>query len=186
MSENKSLSKINGAGKSADSGQTALANTTQAQTIEPTEKINDTTPATTWQQYSTWGLVVIGWIVSVLVARSVLRKNARNTWIGEIKKMISTLEDSTVKFWMETNTPNEAIDLVKFGRDIKDITTLATEIRKYGGCKYNSEVFMNLRRAITSDTSANGQIIRNLPYSDFRIQTIIMECAKLKDLYIRK
>ncbi|HEI6722193.1 hypothetical protein [Yersinia proxima] len=140
---------------------------------------------TTAQQYSTWVLVLFGWVVSIIVARYVLRKNAKNTWIGDIKKTITSLEDGAITFWMGKNSTSEAIELSKLGRDVKDITTLAREIQSYGGCKYDNTLFISLRRVVTEDISKNGVLCRELTHNDFRIQEISRVCASLKSKYVR-
>lgn len=139
------------------------------------------------QQWLTWGLVISGWLVSVIAGWRFLLRNARNTWIGDIKKSISTLEDDAIEFWMGANDKNEILELNKLARAIKDITQLAQEIERYKGQIYDNTKIISLRRAITSETyNSDKTLQRNLTVGDFRIQQIQEECANLKNYYVRK
>lgn len=138
-------------------------------------------------QYITWGLVVAGWCVTILVAWLVLRKNARNSWVGDIKKLIISIEDSSIDFWTTANTVNEALELRKLRREVKDITTLAMEIKSYGGACYPSELFKQLRRAVTVENyiKDSNKLERQLPVDDYRINEISEVCADLRNHYTR-
>ncbi|BCU49149.1 Uncharacterised protein [Citrobacter amalonaticus] len=145
--------------------------------------LNGTTP----QQWLTWMLVILGWVVSVFAGWRFLLRNARNSWIGDIKKAISTLEDDAIDFWMGENNKNEILELGKLTRSIKDITQLAKEIEKYKGQKYNNANFISLRRAITTEAYNDDKTLqRKLSVGDFRIKEIQEECANLKNYYTRK
>jgi len=142
---------------------------------------------TTPQQWFTWALVIFGWIVSVFAGWRFLLRNARNSWIGDIKKAISTLEDDAITFWMAENNNNEILELGKLTRSIKDITQLAKEIEKYKGQKYNNGKIISLRRAITTEVyNEDKKLQRKLFAGDFRIGEIQEECASLKSYYTRK
>ncbi|MGC0904190.1 hypothetical protein WKH25_07425 [Pantoea agglomerans] len=139
-------------------------------------------------QYLTWGLVVGSWIVTIVVARFVLRKNARNTWIADIKKALTELEDDAIKFWMGENDENEVLDLNKLRRKIKDITTLAMEIRSYGGAEYPNQLFIHLRRQVTTEKyhpDDKDSLKRKLPADDMRISEISEACSDLRNTYRR-
>lgn len=139
-------------------------------------------------QYLTWGLVVGSWIVTIVVARFVLRKNARNTWIADIKKALTELEDDAIKFWMGENDENEVLDLNKLRRKIKDITTLAMEIRSYGGAEYPNQLFIHLRRQVTTEkyhSDDKDSLKRKLPADDMRIGEISEVCSDLRNVYKR-
>lgn len=142
---------------------------------------------TSGQQWFTWVLVVSGWLVSVIAGWRFLLRNARNSWIGDIKKSISSLEDDAISFWMGNNDKNELIELNKLIRAVKDITQLAKEIERYKGQKYDNAKIISLRRAITTETyNSDKTLQRSLPVGDFRIQQIQEECANLKNYYVRK
>lgn len=71
-------------------------------------------------QYITWAIAIAGWLITLLVAWAVLRKNARNSWIGDIKKALIELEDESVTFWMGVNSNVDLLELKKLRRKIKD------------------------------------------------------------------
>lgn len=142
-----------------------------------------------YTQYLTWGLVVLGWFVTILVARFVLRKNARNSWIGELKKAVCELEDESIEFWMGDNEDSETIRLNKIKRRVKDITTLASEIRDYGGPSYPRDEMSRLRTAVTTEyyhDEVDYKLIRNLEPTNKRIINISLICGELTLLYMRK
>ncbi|WP_288429325.1 hypothetical protein [uncultured Pantoea sp.] len=139
------------------------------------------------QQIFTWILVVFGWLVSVYAGWRFLLRNARNSWIGDIKKSISTLEDEATTFWMGANDKNELLEHGKLVRAIKDITQLAQEIERYKGQRYDNTKFISLRRAITTEAyNPDNTLQRNLSAGDFRIQQIQEECGNLKNYYVRR
>jgi len=140
----------------------------------------------TTQQYITWFLVVLGWVVTCILAWVILRKNARNSWIGDIKKMLISLEDNSIEFWMSDNEEKESIELKKLGREIKEITTLAQEIQVYGGQRYSNDLFKKLRQAVTTEIYDNDKLKRNLKVLDNRINNISDACSQLRNLYSRK
>lgn len=140
-----------------------------------------------YTQYITWFLVIFGWVIAGLVARYVLRKNARNSWIGDVKKALAELEDNAIDFWMGKNDENETIQLRKLTRKVKEITTLANEIQVYGGQLYPTLEFIRLRQAVTTeDYLDNLKLVRSLPADDPRIYKISSACAALSLIYIRK
>lgn len=141
---------------------------------------------TTKQQYITWILVIVGWGITCGLAWVVLRKNARNSWIGDIKKMLINLEDNSIDFWMSDNEEKESLELKKLGREIKEITTLAQEIQAYGGQKYSNELFKKLRQAVTTEMYDNDKLSRNLNVLNNRITSISDACSQLRNLYSRK
>lgn len=138
------------------------------------------------QQCVTWLLVVLGWLVTCGLAWYVLRKNARNSWIGDIKKMLLALEDNAIAFWMGDNEEKESLDLKRLGREIKEITTLAQEIQAYGGKDYPNELFKKLRQAVTTEVYKNNLLERNLNVLNDKIYDISDACSQLRNLYSRK
>lgn len=140
-------------------------------------------------QLVTWGLVVVGWLVTIVIAWLVLRKNARNSWIGDIKKLIVSIEDSSIDFWMSENDDRESIKLQKLRREVKEITTLAMEIKNYGGPKYPTELFKQLRRVVTTEKyhqDNHDKLERKLSKDDLRIFEITEVCADLRAHFTRK
>ncbi|MEG2955016.1 MAG: hypothetical protein RR850_17480, partial [Hafnia sp.] len=110
----------------------------------------------------------------------------RNSWIGDIKKMLINLEDNSIDFWMSDNEEKESLELKKLGREIKEITTLAQEIQAYGGQKYSNELFKKLRQAVTTEMYDNDKLSRNLNVLNNRITNISDACSQLRNLYSRK
>ncbi|CZU57140.1 MULTISPECIES: hypothetical protein [Enterobacteriaceae] len=139
-------------------------------------------------QYITWSITVVGWGITMFVAWVVLRKNARNTWAGDLKKALTELEDSALIFWMSANDDSELLELKKLRRKVKEITTLALEIKDYGGPNYPKHLFIQLRRSVTTEKYHQDNVDflqRELPHSDNRITEIFNTCADLRTLYKR-
>lgn len=139
-------------------------------------------------QYITWAMAIVGWIITMAVAWAVLRKNARNTWTGDIKKVLIELEDESVSFWMGDNSDMDLLDLKKLRRKIKEITALAMEIKDYGGPNYPKDKFIQLRRSVTTEKYHQDQsdvLDRKLLPNDNRITEISDVCSDLRALYKR-
>lgn len=139
-------------------------------------------------QFITWAITVVGWVITMGVAWAVLRKNARNTWAGDLKKALTELEEAALIFWMSTNDDKEALELNKLRRKVKEITTLAVEINDYGGLNYPKESFIQLRRTVTTEKYHQDKIdvlLRGLAPTDQRITDIFNSCADLRALYKR-
>ncbi|PJD87412.1 hypothetical protein B9Q35_11500 [Enterobacter hormaechei] len=139
-------------------------------------------------QYITWGITIGGWGITMLVAWVVLRKNARNTWAGDLKKALTELEDAALEFWMSENGDGELLELKKLRRKVKEITTLASEVKDYGGPSYPSDLFIQLRRSVTTEKYHQDNVdllVRKLNASDERVTEIFNTCADLRALYKR-
>ena len=140
-------------------------------------------------QYITWAIAIAGWLITLFVAWAVLRKNARNSWIGDIKKALIELEDESVTFWMGVNSNVDLLELKKLRRKLKEITALAMEIKEYGGPDYQKHLFLQLRRSVTTEKYHQDKIDsleRNLPESNDRIINISDICSDLRAHYKRK
>lgn len=139
-------------------------------------------------QYVTWSITIGGWGITMFVAWVVLRKNARNTWAGDLKKALTELEDAALTFWMSANSDSELLELKKLRRKIKEITTLALEVKDYGGPKYPIELFIQLRRSVTTEKYHQDNVdllVRKLVPTDERVIDIFNACADLRALYKR-
>ncbi|MFQ2188976.1 hypothetical protein [Aeromonas jandaei] len=143
----------------------------------------------TLSQYITWFMAIIGWLITLIVARLVLRKNARNSWIGDIKKSLIELEDESIIFWMGPNSNTDLLELKKLRRKIKEITALAMEIKEYGGPDYPKHLYLQLRQSVTTEKYHQDNLDmlkRNLPSDDDRINTISDICSDLRVHYRRE
>ena len=139
-------------------------------------------------QYITWCITIGGWGITMFVAWVVLRKNARNTWAGDLKKALTELEDAALTFWMSSNSEGELLELKKLRRKVKEITTLASEVKDYGGPEYPIDLFIQLRRSVTTEKYHQDNVdllIRSLADSDDRVTEIFNTCADLRALYRR-
>lgn len=140
-------------------------------------------------QYITWFLVLIGWLIALLIAiwqtnrnRKESIKNTQNEWIGEFREKLTILEDEALLFWAGNSNQEKAIGLQKLIRNIKALTTIAREIDCAGGVKYNSILFKDLRQSITIDSDLES---RPLSPTCFRIIKIRETCAGLRRFYSR-
>ncbi|HDU4900074.1 TPA: hypothetical protein RFU16_001415 [Klebsiella quasipneumoniae subsp. similipneumoniae] len=143
----------------------------------------------TFAQYITLAITILGWGITMFIAWVVLRKNARNSWAGDLKKALTELEESSLSFWMSPNDGGESLELNKLRRKVKEITTLALEIKDYGGRSYPKEAFILLRRAVTTEKyhqDNSDSLQRNLPHTDDRIMEIFNTCADLRAMYKRE
>lgn len=143
----------------------------------------------TFSQYITWSLAIIGWLITLFVAWIVLRKNARNAWIGDIKKALIELEDESITFWMGPNSDTDLLELKKLRRKIKEITALAMEIKEYGGPDYPKHLYLQLRQSVTTEKYHQDNIDmlkRELSSSDDRINSISDICSDLRVHYKRE
>lgn len=139
-------------------------------------------------QIITWIMSVIGWIITMVVAWAVLRKNARNTWTGELRKALVELEDDAISFWMGNNNEMDLLELKKIRRKVKEITSLAREIKDYGGLDYPGDSFIHLRRSVTTEKYHQDNkdvLLRNLAAKDNRIIDINNACDHLRSMYKR-
>ncbi|MEC6833598.1 hypothetical protein VXS06_17680 [Photobacterium toruni] len=142
-------------------------------------------------QYFTWVLVVIGWILACWVAYWQYTKTIESTcddnhnvWVKEIRDKLSIIEEKSISFW---TSPENTIDTQRYFstiiREVKELTTIADEISKMGNVTYPTKIILNFRKAVTSDDG-----IMNLPFQlqDPKIKNIINSCNNLRQLYKRK
>ncbi|EUM27077.1 MULTISPECIES: hypothetical protein [Enterobacter cloacae complex] len=141
-------------------------------------------------QYVTWVLVLIGWVIAFAIARYQIFQDKNKTkdinhneWIGEFREKLESLEDFGLYFWAEKNTNNEALAFAKMVREIKSLTTLAKEIKSCGSIPYQPKLFKDLRQALTDDSNVKN---RPLPPNDFQIRRIRETCSSLRQVYSRK
>lgn len=141
-------------------------------------------------QYITWGLVLFGWIIAAIVAAWQIRRNninnhqdARNEWIGEFREKLESVEDYSLKFWVEDSSIDKTLAIAKLTRDIKSLTTLAKEIEKADGGEYQPKLFKDLRQAITFDAEINN---RPLSTNCMQVRKIREACVSLRSAYPRK
>ncbi|MBE2167357.1 MULTISPECIES: hypothetical protein [unclassified Cobetia] len=142
-------------------------------------------------QYVTWFLVFVGWVITALIAYLQFKKSdessnsiSHNEWVREFREKLEVLEDNALIFWTnKAKAEDDLITLEKLIRSIKEITTIAGDIEKVGGVEYPKETFMELRRAITSDTELED---RPLPTHHSRPESIVRYSKSLRRLYRRK
>ncbi|MEL4373321.1 hypothetical protein [Shewanella xiamenensis] len=141
-------------------------------------------------QYVTWVLVLAGWILTILIAiiqnqksRKTIQNTSHNEWIKEFRDKLETLEDEALYFWTsKNNNYSDTLTFLKFTRIIKEITTIATDIQKVGGVKYQGNLFKELRQAVTNDNDLNERPLTN---NNYRITAIKHVCSKLRAIYRR-
>ncbi|EGR1040971.1 hypothetical protein [Vibrio cholerae] len=142
-------------------------------------------------QYFTWILVFIGWIIAGFIAYWQLKrseksnkKNTHNDWVKDFKEKSSSIENESLKFWLKKTTPQE--DLLYFTmaqRELKELTTIAMDIKKLSGIEYPQRLFINLRRDLTNDRELSS---KPLETNHQKIQSIIDSFAKLRNIYTKR
>ncbi|MEZ9069444.1 MULTISPECIES: hypothetical protein [Vibrio] len=142
-------------------------------------------------QYFTWVLVFIGWVIACLIAwwqytqsKSNSTISCHNEWVREFREKLSNLETQSLDFWLKSTTDRE--NLLHFNsakREIKELTTIARELQKASKVDYPNRDFIRLRRALTSDRMLQS---KPLATNDDKIHEIISVMGKLRSLYVRK
>lgn len=147
-------------------------------------------------QYVTWALVFVGWIISywfICVQSKDNKKQAlservissHNDNVSLFKEKLSVLEEFSLNFW-STKTPNEPdpqLQLIKMATKIKELTDIARDIERFGGSSYPSSHFRNLRTSATGDSELS---LRPLMLASHRITTLRNICSQLKKQYTLK
>ena len=144
-------------------------------------------------QYVTWFLVFLGWVVTIVIAYVQYKKGAKaskevshNEWVREFREKLESLEDEALIFWT-TNGNNQdlsnTIVVTKLTRNVKELTTIARDIKIVGGADYKSSSFKELRQSITNDKELDS---RPLPDSHYRVVAIRKACSDLRRHYRRK
>ncbi|WP_137297163.1 hypothetical protein [Psychromonas sp. SP041] len=142
-------------------------------------------------QYVTWVLVFLGWAITVVIAYSQWRYGSKssqnschNEWVREFREKLEILEDDALLFWTTTNQSlSSTIMLTKLTRGVKELTTIANDIKKVGGGEYQSSSFKELRQSITNDKELDARPIADTHY---RIVAIRTACSDLRRYYRRK
>jgi hypothetical protein len=143
-------------------------------------------------QYVTWFLVFVGWAITVVIAYTQYKKSSKNSksashneWVREFREKLEALEDEALLFWTTSNEQNsiDAIVVAKLTRNVKELTTIAKDIKDVGGKEYQSTLFKELRQSITKNAESSS---RPLPSTDYRVQTIRRTCSELRRSYRRK
>ncbi|MGC0820782.1 hypothetical protein WKH08_21280 [Pantoea agglomerans] len=147
-------------------------------------------------QYITWILVFVGWIISywfICVQSKDNKKQAlderkitsHNENIMLFKEKLSLLEELSLNFW-SIKSPSEAdpqLQLIKMASKIKELTDIARDIERFGGSVYPSSHFRELRMSATSDSELS---LRPLLLASHRITSLRNICNKLKKHYSLK
>ncbi|ELA9876948.1 hypothetical protein V4F55_004868 [Vibrio parahaemolyticus] len=142
-------------------------------------------------QYITWGLVFIGWFLTVVIAvvqhkksNKTLRESSHNEWVREFREKLEKLEDEALRFWTtETQELSDTITLTKLTRNVKEITTIARDIKNVGGVNYPQTLFKELRQSVTNDQELGS---RPLADTHYRVVAIKTACSNLRRAYRRK
>ncbi len=136
-------------------------------------------------QLITWIIAISSVLASFLIGRYFLRKNSRNTWIGSINDLIDELEEASINFWMSKNGSDDIKEHGYLVAKIKKITTLARDIKKYGGCRYPQDIFIRLRQSVTHEDYYNNCLKKNESYTSYRNVAIKSVCDELRKIYVR-
>ncbi len=142
-------------------------------------------------QYITWGLVFIGWFLTVIIAviqhkkgNKTLKESSHNEWVRELREKLEKLEDEALRFWTtDYQELSDTITITKLTRNVKEITTIARDIKNVGGASYPQTLFKELRQSITNDQELSS---RPLPDTHFRVVAIKTACSNLRRAYRRK
>ncbi|RTE66988.1 hypothetical protein EH243_05175 [Amphritea opalescens] len=142
-------------------------------------------------QYVTWFLVLFTCAISIIIAivqwtknKELTRVASHNEWVREFREKLAVLEDESLNFWMTAaNDSRDVISMGRLTREVKELTTIASEIAKVGGNIYQKELFKDLRRAVTNDKENDD---RPLNADHYRIISIKTITTKLRRQYKRR
>lgn len=134
----------------------------------------------------TWTLVVLGWVVAILIALWQSRKSwqhlshqKKESVKDEILNKLRHIEDAAILFWVSEARDTDVIELDRFARDIKTITSLARKVEALKGPVYCGATFKELRQAITQ-APRNKELPKPVPYDDYRTNQIRSASRKLR------
>lgn len=142
-------------------------------------------------QYVTWGLVFLGWLITIIIACVQQKKSSKtskesshNEWVREFREKLEVLEDEALLFWTtDKQELSSNIVITKLTRNVKELTTIARDIKKVGGVEYPQSLFKDLRQSVTNDTEIDT---RPLSDSHYRVVAIRKVCSDLRRTYRRK
>lgn len=139
-------------------------------------------------QYFTWILVLLGWVVSIGIAVWQYRKSTeenRRTQHNDLVKMLreksTKLEEDAFRFWLSKSSDIEnQIYLSVTPRELKEITRIAQDLKSVSDIEYPSNIFITLRRELTNDKLISE---KPLAATHSKITNIANTFAKLNELY---
>ncbi|SBS65475.1 hypothetical protein [Vibrio atlanticus] len=141
-------------------------------------------------QYFTWVLVFLGWVIAGLIAywqfgqsEKASKKDRHNEWVKDFKEKANELETQALRFWI--NPSDDAENLLYFTnaqRELKELTTIAQDIQTLSNIEYPRTHFIKLRRELTNDRAL---VDKPLPPSHNKIQEITTVFAELRNIYTR-
>ncbi|WP_296061820.1 hypothetical protein [uncultured Amphritea sp.] len=136
--------------------------------------------------YVTWGLVLVGWLVSVVIARWQVRHSSKQvshqsleSTLQQFLEYLNVLEREAIEFWMSESTPSDIVELDRFARNIKFITQKAQKINRLGGSLYLTGSFKNLRQSVTR-VPDRDEVIKPINYNSSRLTMIRRSCRELR------
>lgn len=144
-------------------------------------------------QYVTWSLVFLGWIITAIIAYCQFQKNKEltqmernisnhNENVALLKDKISSYEESSLGFWTSKKDDEQdpQLTLLLFANKLKELTDLSREIERFNGVKYPARDYMDLRMFTTNDQEL---VNRPLDISSNHINIIRTRCRTIKRLY---
>jgi hypothetical protein len=139
-------------------------------------------------QYITWVMLCFGWCIAVFLykknrnnTQSQRKIDRHNNYVKEFKDLLFEIESSSIAYWTSNEDDNDQVKLLKFQRQIKELTTKAQEIEKSGGIAYQTTLLKKLRKYVTLD---NDQ--RPLMANSSRIDELREIVSELAKTYARK
>lgn len=141
-------------------------------------------------QYFTWVLVFTGWVIAAIIAywqynksEKFNKENRHNEWVKDFKEKANNLESEALRFWVTKS--DDADNLLYFKhaqREIKELTTIASDIQSLSQVTYPRKLFIKLRRELTNDKNL---VDKPLKADHVKIREITQIFAELNNMYKR-
>jgi hypothetical protein len=161
-----------------------LSNEFTQKDIVPTSNFNFAeTP-----QIITWTMLIIGWLITL----TLYKKNKKNSasqklndyhdgYIKELRELLFAIEKSSIEYWTSGPDDKDQIILLRFQREIKELTSKAREVERVNGVAYQAKLFLKLRQYVTLDNDE-----RPLKHNSSRINELSTIVSEISRSYTRK
>ena len=142
-------------------------------------------------QYFTWILVVVGWLIAAFIAYLQYKKHKdannraqHNEWVKELKDKLTSLEDLALNFWFISSSEEQNhMYFISATREIKEITTIAQDLKSFSNITYPGAFFSILRKELTNDKCIAEKPLKTNHIKFKKINDALVE---LRKIYSRK
>ncbi|UAL43504.1 hypothetical protein K8B83_00995 [Shewanella inventionis] len=139
-------------------------------------------------QIITWTMLIIGWVITLTLYKK-NKKNSANQklndyhdgYIKELRELLFAIEENSIGYWTSSPDDKDQIILLRFQREIKELTSKAREIERVKGVAYQAKLFTKLRQYVTLDNDE-----RPLKHNSSRINELRTIVSEISRSYTRK